>query len=144
MDTREKMQKMMEVVEREMPDDGRLCIHMLLNDGHHDEWSARHKISKMVPVAYIGAKTTPRDMHEYLDMLGVTPSKATELVEAGYEKARRMGKELNISAPDINANQWDCYWCVAMMIADYWATHWGDLEVAGLLAYQYLSDPDKD
>ena len=40
MDMNVKMNKMMDIVEEKMPENGRVCIHMLLNDGHHDEYTA--------------------------------------------------------------------------------------------------------
>lgn len=143
MNTEEKMKKMMKVVEEQMPDEGRLCIHMLLNEGHHDEWSAKYKISKMYPVAWLGVDTTPTCMEEYLSLLGITPSRAKEMVYRAYEKARAKGNEIGITAPKLDANEWDCYWCLAMCISDYWITHWADLDVAAMIAYQYLSDPDR-
>ena len=143
MDTKDKMQKMMQIVEEQMPDEGRLCIHMILNDGHHDEWSANYKISKMVPVAWLGVEKDPSCMSEYLTMLGITPMVAKDMVYNSYEIAKTTASKHDFSAPKLNANEWDCYWCIAMCIADYWATHMGDIEVASMLAYQYLSDPDR-
>lgn len=142
MNTEEKMNKLMKIVDEQMPDEGKLCVHMTLNDGHHDEWSSCHMISKMVPVAYIGAEGC-KDMEEYLEALGVTPKSAERLVKEAYEVARDKGSSMGITAPRLNSNMWDCYWALAMCISDYWVTHDGDLNVAAMLAYQYLSDPDR-
>lgn len=39
---------------------------------------------------------------------------------------------------------WDCYWCVAMIFSDYWITVGEDDEKAFTMAYEYLSDPDRE
>ena len=143
MDTTEKMNKLMGLVEEYMCEEGRLKIHHVLNDGHEDEWSANELISRMRPVAWIGSTQIPADMHEYLAMLGVTPTVAKDMVYRAYEKAKPRAAELGVSAPKLTANCWDCYWCMAMCISDYWLTHWGELDIAAELAYQYLSDPDR-
>lgn len=143
MTTEERMRKMMDVVEEYTPEEGRIKIHYLLNDGHDDEYSANAKISHMRPVAWIGATSTPKDMHEYISILGLTPALAKQMVYEALDTARSKASSIGASAPSLKANEWDCYWCMAMMIADYWVTHWGDLDVAAMLAYQYLSDPDR-
>ena len=135
--------ELMELVDEYTPCEGKLAIHRFMHDGHEDEWSANYLISKMMPVAWLGVDGEPSDMHEYLTMLGVTPKSAKAMVQCAYDKARLKGGEINVPAPKLDANEWDCYWALAMMIADYWITHWGDLEVASMLAYQYLSDPDR-
>ena len=143
METSEKMKRLMEVVEEYTCTEGRLKVHYILNDGHEDEWTANEKISCMRPVAWLGAETTPSNMGEYLSMLGLTPTVAKDMVYKAYDRAKSRASELSISAPKLTANCWDCYWCMAMCIADYWMTHWGSLDVASELAYQYLSDPDR-
>ena len=143
MDMNVKMNKMMDIVEEKMPEDGRVCIHMLLNDGHHDEYTAHCKIRKMVPVTYLGITPEPHYMMEMVEALGLTPMKAREMVYAAYEEAKPLASSKGFQAPRLEANEWDCLWCIAMMVADYWVTHNGDLKVAAMLAYQYLSDPDK-
>lgn len=88
MDMNVKMNKMMDIVEEKMPEDGRVCIHMLLNDGHHDEYTAHCKIRKMVPVTYLGITPEPHDIMEMVEALGLTPMKAREMVYAAYEDAK--------------------------------------------------------
>lgn len=133
----------MELVDEYTPCEGKLEIHRYMNDGHEDEWSANYLISKMLPVAWLGVDEEPSDMKEYLAMLGITPKTAKAMVEKAYNISREEGGRRNINAPKLDANEWDCYWCIAMMLADYWMTHMGDVEVASMLAYQYLSDPDR-
>lgn len=139
----DKMKRMMDIVEEKMPEDGRVCIHMILNDGHHDEYTAHTKIRHMKPVTYLGVSPEPKDMVEFIEILGLTPMKAREMVHAAFEEAKTKASTMGIQAPRLEANEWDCLWCMAMMVADYWITHNGDLKVAAMLAYQYLSDPDK-
>ena len=143
MEMKDKMQKMMEVVEKHTDEEGRVCVHKLLNDGHHDEYTATTMVHNMKPVAWIGTDKKPSGMEEYLSILGITPMFASDMVHGAYDKARKKGAEKGIDAPKLEANEWDCYLALAMCIADYWVTHWGDLDVASMLAYQYLSDPDK-
>ena len=97
----------------------------------------------MVPVTYLGITPEPHDMMEMVEALGLTPMKAREMVYAAYEEAKPLASSKGFQAPRLEANEWDCLWCIAMMVADYWVTHNGDLKVAAMLAYQYLSDPDK-
>jgi len=122
-------------------------IAMALHDGHMCEFSAMHKIRKMVPVAYIGTDGQRMhgvsSMHEYLSALGITPESAHRHVMLAHEKAASKAREKGFSAPPIDANAWDAYWCMAMMLADYWYTICGNLEDAAMMAYEYLSDPDR-
>lgn len=143
MTTEERMQKMMEVVEKYTPEEGRIKIHFLLNDNHNDEYSANAQISRMVPVGYIGVSAKPHNMHEYLSMIGLTPDIALSVVNDAWNKAREIASKHGIEAPRMTANMWDCYWCIAMIMSDYWATVQGDIDVAAMLAYQYLTDPDR-
>ena len=70
-------------------------------------------------------------------------SKIDDLRNETYEEARNMASELGITAPKPNANMWDCWWCIAMMLSDYWITVEGDVDKASQMAYEYLSDPDR-
>ena len=76
-------------------------------------------------------------------MLGITPSKAYEMVYVHYETAKEVSAKYGISAPRLDSNMWDCWWCVAMMLSDYWITVAGDPDMAYQMAYEYLSDPDR-
>lgn len=63
---------------------------------------------------------------------------------AACERAKAKAREKGFSAPPVDkANKWDCYWCMAMILADYWYTVCGDLDTASMMAYEYLSDPDR-
>lgn len=138
-----ELDEIMPLIDKYTSCEGKLAIHHKLNGGHEDEWTSNHRISKMTPVVWLGADTIPHDMHEYLTILGVTPKKAMDMVYSVYDEAKGKASSYGISAPKLNANEWDCYWCISMMMADYWLTHKGDLEIAAELAYQYLSDPDR-
>ena len=76
-------------------------------------------------------------------MLGITPSKAYEMVYAHYETSKEVSAKYGMSAPRLDSNMWDCWWCVAMMLSDYWITVAGDPDMAYQMAYEYLSDPDR-
>ena len=65
------------------------------------------------------------------------------MVNETYEEARNMASELGITAPKPNANMWDFWWCIAMMLSYYWITVEGDVDKAYQMAYEYLSDPDR-
>lgn len=119
----------------------------ILNKGHMCEYSAKHRIMHMIPVAYIGADGNKMDgiknMHEYMLAMGLSPDIAMRHVKAAYEKASAKAREKGFSAPIMDANEWDAFWAMAMMMADYWYTICGNAETAAMLAYQYLSDPDR-
>lgn len=101
----------------------------------------------MKAVAFIGADgsrmSNVSTMHEYLDAMGLSPEMAHKHVSAAHEKASSKAREKGFSAPSLDVNMWDCYWAMAMMMADYWYTVCGNAETAAMLAYQYLSDPDR-
>ena len=88
-----------------------------------------------------------KEMRAELQDLRTQVSNISEQASAGataaYEEAKPLASSKGFQAPRLEANEWDCLWCIAMMVADYWVTHNGDLKVAAMLAYQYLSDPDK-
>ena len=143
MNTEEKLNAIMKIAEEHVDNDVLLRMKMTINCHHHDEWTAKYCISKMVPVCYVGAVTKPKSMMEWLDMLGVTPHKAYEMVYAHYDDAVDVSSKYGISAPRLESNMWDCWWCVAMMLSDYWITVSGDPDMAYQMAYEYLSDPDR-
>lgn len=138
-----KLERIVEIVKESADDCTMLQIKMVLNDGHHDEWTSRYLVSGMEPVCYVGMVKKPSSMCEWMDMLGITPKKAYDMVNETYEEARNMASELGITAPKPNANMWDCWWCIAMMLSDYWITVEGDVDKASQMAYEYLSDPDR-
>lgn len=125
----------------------KMKIAMIFHDGHLCRYTAEHKIKEMEPVAYIGADghviNGIKGMMEYLSMMGITPESAHRHVKSAYEKARMKAREKGFSAPELDVNEWDCYWCIAMVLADYWYTVCGSLETASMIAYEYLSDPDR-
>ena len=143
MNTEEKLEIILKIAEDNVEDDVLMCMKMAINDGHHDEWTSRYAVSEMVPVCYVGMNPKPKSMCEWMDMLGITPKKAYDMVNDTYEEARNMASELGITAPKPNANMWDCWWCIAMMLSDYWITVEGDVDKASQMAYEYLSDPDR-
>lgn len=125
----------------------KMKLAMILHDGHLCRYTAEHKIGEMEAVAYIGSDghilRDAKSMHDYLAMMGLTPESAHRHVKAAYDKARAKAREKGFSAPELDVNEWDCYWCIAMIFADYWYTVCGNLDVASMLAYEYLSDPDR-
>lgn len=143
MDNNEKLQKIIGIMDEYACEEGRLLAHQIMAEGHEDEFTAYTKVSRMTPVAYIGVNQTPSSFMEYLAILGVTPQLAYTIIHEAYDRAKQIAEGKGFVAPGLDANVWDCYWCLCMMIADYWVTHDGDLDTAAMLAYQYLSDPDR-
>lgn len=143
MNTEEKLEIILKIAEDNVEDDLLMCMKMAINDGHHDEWTSRYAVSEMVPVCYVGMNPKPKSMCEWMDMLGITPSKAYEMVYAHYETSKEVSAKYGMSAPRLDSNMWDCWWCVAMMLSDYWITVAGDPDMAYQMAYEYLSDPDR-
>lgn len=141
--TEENLRKMMEVVEQYTPEEGRIKIHFIMNGNHNDEYTANAQIAHMVPPGYIGTETKPHNMHEYLSMVGLTPDIAFSIVNEAWTKAKEIASRHGFEAPHLTANIWDCYLCITRMLSDYWATASGDLDVAALLAYQYLTGKDR-
>lgn len=147
----EVSEKISEIMERHVGDNERMKyeIAMALHNGHLCEHTAKYRIHQMQPVAYIGPDGHMMhgiaSMPEYLAAMGITPEIAHRHVMAAYERAKAKAREWGFSAPPMHeANQWDCYWCMAMVLADYWYTLCGSLEDAAMMAYEYLSDPDRE
>ena len=122
-------------------------IAIILGKGHYCEYTANHKIKEMKAVAFIAPDGTKmsniNSMHEYLEAMGITPDSAHKHVAAAHEKASLKAREKGFAAPMLDVNMWDCYWCIAMILSDYWYSVWGDKEKAAMMAYEYLSDPDR-
>ncbi len=118
----------------------------IVNNGHMCEFSAWRRIGRMRAVAYIGkdGKRIEADgMEDYLSGMGISADSANRLVLSAYERAKASARELGFSAPELDANRYDCLWAVAMVLSDYWHTVCGNLEKAAMIAYEYLSDPDR-
>ena len=119
-----------------------------LLDGHLCEMTAMCRVKAMEPVALFDDglyhARTNFPMVEYMEKKGISPQNAYNLVVSAYENACKKAASIGISAPKLPAktNQWDCYYVVAMMFADYWMTVGDDTEKAAMMAYEYLSDPD--
>lgn len=123
-----------------------LGVADIVNNGHMCEFSAWHRIKRMEAVAYIGKegkRIEASSMEDYLSEMGVTADSSHRLVLSAYERAKASARELGFTAPDLDANRYDCLWAVAMVLSDYWHTVCGDLEKASMIAYEYLSDPDR-
>jgi len=120
-------------------------LSRIANDGHLCEWSANRKISMMEPVACVDSegRRTNASMAEWLASLGLTPGLAKSMVGKAHEKACETAKGMGFSAPSAAFNEWDAYWCMAMCLSDYWMTVGNDLQKAAMMAYEYLSDPDR-
>lgn len=80
-----KLERIVEIVKESTDDCTMLQIKMVLNDGHHDEWTSRYLVSEMEPVCYVGMVKKPSSMCEWMDMLGITPKKAYDMVNETYE-----------------------------------------------------------
>ena len=148
--TEEISDKVSEIMERYAGDNEHMKYELAvaLHDGHLCEHTAHYRIKHMEAVAYIGTDGNimhgVNSMHEYLTELGITPEIAHKHISAAYEKARAKAREKGFSAPQMgNVNAWDCYWCIAMILSDYWYTVCGNVEDAAMMAYEYLSDPDR-
>lgn len=143
-----KMHEILKAIDRHGDDneDLKMEISFIVNDGHMCEYSAKAKIHEMEAVAYLGKdgrKLDAKSMEEYLSMIGVTPESSLSMVSKSHEEAKAKARGIGFSAPVLSANMWDCYWCLAMVLSDYWYTVCGDLETASMIAYEYLSDPDR-
>lgn len=125
----------------------KMKLAWILHKGHMCEYTATHKIKAMIPVACIGPDGNRMDgvknMHDYLAAMGITPEIAHKHIKAAHERASMRAREKGFSAPSLDVNEWDCYWCIAMVMSDYWYTIGGNVEIASMLAYEYLSDPDR-
>lgn len=120
-----------------------------LMDGHLCELTAMNKVKAMEPVALFDDglyhALTNFPMVEYMEKKGISPQNAYNLVVSAYENACKKAASVGISAPKLPAktNEWDCYYVVAMMFSDYWVTVEDDEDKAAMMAYEYLSDPDR-
>lgn len=148
--TDEISERISEIMERHAGEDEHMKyeIAIALHNGHLCEHTAKYRIHEMQAVAYIGHDGTVmhgiNSMHEYLSAMGITPESAHKHITAAYEKARTKAREKGFTAPQLgNVNMWDCYWCIAMILSDYWYTVCGNVEDAAMMAYEYLSDPDR-
>ena len=85
-------------------------------------------------------------MHDYMVAMNLTPHNSKEMVEKAQDIAREKAVALSISAPKLPSemNMWDAYYTMAMVLSDYWYTINGDMDKASMMAYEILSDVDKD
>lgn len=139
------VQKLIDLIE-EIDDEEisiKACDRLLNN--HLCEMSAKKKVKEMQPVVL-------RDEHgnvihcslvEYMERMNINSENAQTLIQKEYARANNLGI---VSAPRIpeGTTKWDCYWCIAMMFSDYWITVGNSKERAIELAYQFLSDPDRE
>lgn len=121
-----------------------------LLDGHLCELTAMCRMKAMEPVALfkdggLYHPTTSFPMVEYMECMGISPQNAHNMVLNAYDNARKKASMMGISTPQLptKTNQWDCYYTVAMVFADYWMTVGDDTEKASIMAYEILSDPDR-
>lgn len=148
--SKDKLRKLLECIDECGDEMLRIEVSEIMLDGHLSEESAMHKIKMMEPVVLMvdGKKWTSHKEHpmcDYLDTIGIKDTKALEHVQRAYEKARQHGSEIGINAPPLpdKLTAWDCLWCMAMIFADYWISVGEDIDKASMMAYEYLSDPDK-
>ena len=148
--SKEKFSKILECIDECGDEMLRMDISEIMLDGHLSEESAMHKIKKMEPVVLMAdgkrwTSHTDYPMCDYLDAIGITHTKAHEHVLRAYEKARQHGSEIGVNAPPLpdKLTAWDCLWCMAMIFADYWVSTEFNPDKVAMMAYEYLSDPDK-
>ena len=144
----EDFYKFIDLLDEHIPDNDCLKIELdkIINNGHYSEYTSKLSIEKMIPVAYIGLEGQviyAENMCDYLAKLGITPEHAHSLVLEEYEKAKSAAAIKGFTAPILNCNKYDAFHSMAMILADYWYTVNGDLSKAAMIAYEYLSDPDK-
>ena len=123
-------------------------VMIRLMDGHLCRETAMHKVENMKPVILIGPDGSPwtaGNVNDYLATLGMTPEKIVADIKMAESVARQKASELGISLKSIDTcTMWDMYWCFAMMVSDYWYSVNGSMDEAAMLAYEYLSDPDRN
>lgn len=130
-----------------------LTVNMVaesLMDGHLCELTAMNKVKAMDPVVLCkdGGSYHPRTsfpMVDYMEDMGISPTKAMTLVSNAYDNARKEASNMGISAPTLpsKTNEWDCYYTIAMVFSDYWITVGDDISKASTMAYEIISDPDR-
>lgn len=144
--------KLLDMLEESADEEMQLCIAELLMDGHLCEKTANHKIDKLKAPVLLSAPdkkwSTSKEypMHDYMVAMNLTPHNSKEMVEKAQDRAREKAVALSISAPKLPSemNMWDAYYTMAMVLSDYWYTINGDMDKASMMAYEILSDVDKD
>lgn len=118
----------------------------IVNKGHFCKHTARLAIEKMKPTLLLhDSNAFYGSMLEYLETVSLDEKTCSEMVYKAYRTAKEKGMEYNYEAPQLEElNEYDVYTAFAMVLADYWATVYGDFEKAAMLTYQWLSDPDAD
>lgn len=146
-----KLLEILSVIDESDDDLTKMLVAETILDGHLCEMTATCKIKAMRPVVllYNGERFsahTKFPLIDYLEAKGITPGIAFDKVKKAYENARSKANDLGISTPTLSdkTTMWDCYWCIAMIFSDYWITVGEDVEKASAMAYEYLSDPDKE
>lgn len=130
----------------------KLRIAELLMNGHLCEMTAMAKVEKMRAPVLMSApneKWTTDDRYQmctYMSAMGLMPERCKEMVDKAYLRAKELASKLGVSAPHLSEdiNMWDCWYNMAMVLSDHWYTINGDMEKASMMAYEILSDVDKD
>ena len=130
-----------------------LTVNMVaesLMDGHLCELTAINKVKSLEPVVLckdggLYHPMTSFPMVDYMEDIGISPTKAMFLVSNAYDNARKIASSKGINAPTLpdNTNEWDCYYTIAMVFSDYWITVGEDISKAATMAYEILSDTDR-
>ena len=136
----------------ESDDELRLGIAELLMDGHLCELTATKRVERMKAPVLMEAPdkvwntSSEHPMLEYMGEMGLIPERCKEMIDKAYERAKEHASRLGVSAPRIpnDMNKWDAYYTMAMVLSDYWMTISGDLDKASMLAYEIVSDIDKN
>lgn len=104
---------------------------LVLADNHYNEMIANLAIDRMIPAEmhWNGSEFTG-DFKEYLNNLQVT-----------YKTARHLIEKHAAELPE-SCTCGDCYYALAMALADYGMAIRGDMGTACKIAYGWLTDPD--
>ena len=136
----------------ESDDELRLGIAELLMDGHLCELTATKRVERMkAPVLMEApdarwATDEEYPMLDYMKAMNLSEKVCYNKIEEAYQKANSKAMALSFSAPPIpqSVNVWDAFYTMAMVISDYWYSINGDLDKASMMAYEVVSDIDKD
>lgn len=149
--TKDKISKILSILDDKADKDLWMEVAETAMDGHLCEGTALNKVEKMKPVILfsdIDARWECKEefpMTQYMETIGLTAPRCHEMVLKAYEIAKDKASGFGVNAPNLPSGitPWDCYWSMAMMNADYWYTLLGNQEKASMMAYEYLSNPDK-
>lgn len=148
---RTKAMELLEYLE-ETDDELRLKVAELLMDGHLCELTATRRIERMKAPVLMSAPdmrwATEEEypMLDYMKAMNLSARDCYNKIEEAYTRAQGKASALSVTAPPIPeaVNIWDAFYAMAMVISDYWMTINGDMDRASMMAYEVVSDIDRD